>query len=524
MSQAQYDVRPRIMQIVAVLIVLNVVEAAMLRGQDDMHPTTDITVEVEFKRSHVSGGQQTGAHSISMENSSGCSQGDCGEPLMISPLLETGAIEEARRLAAVDGLTVTSYAGFITVSPVKSLYFWYFPKLSEEGPSDTNGEAPLVVWLQGGPGGSSLFGLFVENGPLGVDANLDVYVRKTSWATKYNMLFIDSPVGAGFSFTSSDDGYCTNTKHCVAGDLYSLMLQFYQLFPELASQPLYITGESYGGHYVPALAHMIHERNTEISKSNLTDGVVPLAGIAIGDGWVDPVHQIPVYPELMYNLGLVNRKQRRVVQDYCDRAVAHLRRKEYYQAFVVWDELINGDVYPYPNYFHNATGLSDYDNYLNTEPPADFGWYSKFLNQPSVRKQIHVGSLAFQNGKTCEKHLLADFHQSFAEELTTLLDSGMYKVLIYSGQLDVIISAASTEAMLFHLQWSQQDKFLDAKRSKWYADPASDSVSGYVQSTGPLTYVVLRKAGHIVPYDQPVAALDMITRFVEGTPFAKENS
>lgn len=62
---------------------------------------------------------------------SGCSQGDCGEPLMISPLLETGAIEEARRLAAVDGLTVTSYAGFITVSPVKSLYFWYFPKLSE---------------------------------------------------------------------------------------------------------------------------------------------------------------------------------------------------------------------------------------------------------------------------------------------------------------------------------------------------------------------------------------------------------
>lgn len=75
-----------------------------------------------------------------------------------------------------------------------------------------------------------------------------------------------------------------------------------------------LAGESYGGHYVPALAHMIHERNTEISKSNLTDGVVPLAGIAIGDGWVDPVHQIPVYPELMYNLGLVNRKQRRVVQ------------------------------------------------------------------------------------------------------------------------------------------------------------------------------------------------------------------
>jgi vitellogenic carboxypeptidase-like protein len=114
--------------------------------------------------------------------------------------------------------------------------------------------------------------------------------------------------------------------------------------------------------------------------------------------------------------------------------VAYIHQNEYYKAFTVWDELINGDVYPYGNYFHNVTGLNDYDNYLNTDAPGAFGYYSKFLDQPSVRRMIHVGNRPFQNGSVCEKHLLADFHVSFAEELSALLDSGLYRVLLYSGE------------------------------------------------------------------------------------------
>jgi vitellogenic carboxypeptidase-like protein len=72
---------------------------------------------------------------------------------------------------------------------------------------EENDDTPLLVWLQGGPGGSSMFGLFVENGPLVVDEKLNVHVRTNSWASKYNLLFIDNPVGAGFSFTTTPDGY-----------------------------------------------------------------------------------------------------------------------------------------------------------------------------------------------------------------------------------------------------------------------------------------------------------------------------
>ena len=91
----------------------------------------------------------------------------------------------------------------------------------------------------------------------------------------------------------------------------------------------------------------------------------------------------------------------------------------------------------------------------------------------------------------------------------------------YTGQLDVIISAASTEAMLTKLKWSGSELYRNANRTRWYAESQSDEVSGYVQSAGPLTYVVLRDAGHIVPYDQPVNALDMITRFVEDESFVE---
>ena len=76
-----------------------------------------------------------------------------------------------------------------------------------------------------------------------------VHVRNNSWASRYNLLFIDNPVGAGFSYTTDPDGYCEDTKECVAADLHAFMLQFYQLFPTLRALPLFLTGESYGGHY-----------------------------------------------------------------------------------------------------------------------------------------------------------------------------------------------------------------------------------------------------------------------------------
>merc|ERR1711937_101488 len=145
------------------------------------------------------------------------------------------------------------------------------------------------------------------------------------------------------------------------------------------------------------------------------------------------------YPGLLYNFGLVDDQELVKINEYCTSTIDLIKENEMKKAFDVWDEMLNGDVYPYPSYFKNVTGSNDYDNMLRTNAPASFGYYAPFLNQPSVREKIHVGDAIFNSGHECELHLLADFHVSFAKELSTLLDYGQYNIILYSGQLDIII-------------------------------------------------------------------------------------
>jgi len=174
------------------------------------------------------------------------------------------------------------------------------------------------------------------------------------------------------------------------------------------------------------------------------------------------------------------------------------------------------------NYFHNITGLNDYDNYMNTNAPPEFDYYAPYLNQPAVRAALHVGNARFPSDPaSCERHLLSDFMVSFVEELVTILDSHdpPYKTLIYSGQLDVIIGAALTEAFLPLVPWSGQAAYRKASKAVWRLTPHDTEVAGYARQVGNFTQVVVRAAGHIVPGDQPERALDMIERFVEGRDY-----
>ena len=261
---------------------------------------------------------------------------DVGEPLYITPLIRAGKLEEARHksrvVGAPDGPDMGE-AGFLTTDEEtgKNMFYWYFEAQSG------NKQAPLLVWLQGGPGGSSLFGLFSEMGPFALDPLLHLVARNSTWNKDYAMLFIDNPVGAGFSHTTDPEGYCKDTKQCVASNLYSLLKQFYQLHAELQSLPLYITGESYGGHYVPGIgAYIVRENQKAGSDSGF---VIPLAGIAVGDGWIDPVKQIAAYPEMMFGQGMISLAQRATIQSYCDRAIEKILVNDMTGAFDVWDKM-----------------------------------------------------------------------------------------------------------------------------------------------------------------------------------------
>lgn len=438
-----------------------------------------------------------------------------GTPLMLTEILETEGAEAAREASRVElpGSDQTSYSGFLTVNKTynSSMFYWYFPA------QDGNTSAPVLIWLQGGPGGSSLFGLFSEMGPYTLAKVGTKYValpRETTWNKHYAMLFIDNPVGAGFSYTDKDEGYCTNEEE-VAENLYSVITQFYMIYPNELKNELYITGESYGGHYVPAFAYKIHQ------MSSVPDTIaVPLKGIAVGDGWIDPVEMIPAYPDMMYNMGLIDENQRSVVQTYCSNTVDLINQGKMLDAFNEWDKFLNGDVWPYANYFHNCSGSNDYDNFLRTNAPAEFGYFGPYVNQPDIRKAIHVGNRPFQDGHTCEIHLLADFMVSMKPRLQTLLDAPQqYKIVIYSGQLDVIIGAALTERFLPTVQWSGQTDYTTAERMVWRISDSDPDVAGFVRVAKNLQQVIIIGAGHIAPHDQPQRAMNMIDRMVQNIPY-----
>lgn len=223
--------------------------------------------------------------------------GDVGEPLYLTPLIRKKLIKEAQAAAVVnlsDFPNIRSYSGFLTVDKYfdSNLFFWFFPAAFNYS------EAPVILWLQGGPGASSLFGLFAENGPFKVE-NSKLAVREESWTNTHSVLYIDNPVGTGFSFTKG--GYAQNETK-VGEHLYQALEQFFVLFPELQKNDFFVTGESYAGKYVPAVSHLIHQHNQKRQFK------INLKGLAIGNGFCDPEHQLR-YGDYLYQLGLIDSEQ-----------------------------------------------------------------------------------------------------------------------------------------------------------------------------------------------------------------------
>ncbi|XP_018027412.1 venom serine carboxypeptidase [Hyalella azteca] len=427
---------------------------------------------------------------------------DCGEPLFLTPLLKQGKIKEARNLSRVelpnDSGATHSFSGFFNVDEENGseMFFWFFPaKITPE-------VAPLLIWLQGGPGGSSLFGLFAENGPFGVDANMQLVYRNSSWSNTHNLLYFDNPVGTGFSFTTKDAGYATN-ESAVGEGLYSALLQFLTLFPELRRNELYVSGESYAGKYVPALSYTIHKHNPS------ADVKINFKGMAIGDGLCDPVTMLD-YGDFLYDVGLLDEVQRDLFRKKQVEIRSYIAKGLWQKAFITFDELLNGDTTDTPSIFTNATGLTFYYNYLTEREPDDMNFFGKYINEAEVRRAIHVGKLAFNDGKAVEQHLINDVMQSVKPWIEEILNQTQYRVMIYNGQLDIIIAYPLTRNFVESLKWRDSDAYLSAPRRIWKVD---GDVAGYVKETRNFVEVLVRGAGHMVPYDQPARAYDMINRF-----------
>ncbi|KAM3509634.1 hypothetical protein MY11210_006234 [Beauveria gryllotalpidicola] len=148
----------------------------------------------------------------------------------------------------------------------KHLFYWFFE--SRNDPSNDH----FILWLQGGPGCSGMSGLFFENGPAKITENLTVVRNPDSWNNKANVLHIDQPVSTGFSY-----GAAVNTTLAASKDIYALLSLFFQQFRGMP----------------PSISTILSHANSGIN----------LKSILIGNGYVDPYHQVPQYPDMACGRG-----------------------------------------------------------------------------------------------------------------------------------------------------------------------------------------------------------------------------
>ncbi|CAG0923240.1 unnamed protein product [Notodromas monacha] len=454
-----------------------------------------------------------------------------GEPVLLTDYISRGQIDEGRRASAVvinetviPELAVfnnqgrVTFTGFLTVNKDcdSNLFFWFVP--AKEGPES----APLVLWLQGGPGGSSLFGLFVENGPWILDSNLNLAFRYYDWTRTHSIIYVDSPVGTGFSYTNGEQCYAKNQED-VARDLSTFLSQFFLVFPEFSNQQFYIFGESSGGKSAAVLAHKITAGNSnnlggsltktgEVDMSISISKKINLAGVAIGNSLCDPF-SMSHWGNFLYGIGLIGSQDQEYFSKISNAIRDKIRENKYTIASELIDNLITGLLTPdHATYFGKVTGAEYYFNFLWYDTPPDFAYYSKFLDLPHVRRAIHVGHKVFQNSTKVQQNLLEDLSQSVHRYIESVLDSGV-KMLFYNGQLDITAAFELTQYFIHKLHWRYDAGFQAAPRDKW---KNGTEISGYIQRHRNLALALVLNAGHMVAYDQPSRAFDLLMLFTKG--------
>ena len=405
---------------------------------------------------------------------------------------------------ANDAVTVAGLPGNAGVLPVlpdgSSMFYWFFNRINGNIEQDT---VPLIMWLQGGPGCSSMCSTFFELGPLYMAQNMTPQVRQYTWANEFHLLFVDNPLGAGYSYANNDADY-VKTEAQMATNLYNLLQQLAALHPSwFTNREFYVFGESYAGKYIPTIAYKILQENQ--NSSNI---FIPLGGVGIGDGWTNPPVQATAYADFGFAAGVIDEEQREQVEVVQRNCYEHYQQgkldKSNDEANEATDMIVKF-----------GGGLNQYN--IREFGDYDFTLMDDYLNLNTTKIMLHVPTNATFRDCGSKAYDAMDL-----DEMVPVIDLLPYlfnntKVMFYNGQDDLICNASGTELYLSILQWYGLQGYLAAQKVVW---AVGGQVAGYARTYGNLTQVVVLKAGHMVPMDQPVNSLDMASRFIYNKGFA----
>ncbi|XP_074366644.1 serine carboxypeptidase-like 48 isoform X2 [Apium graveolens] len=322
------------------------------------------------------------------------------------------------------------------------------------------------------------------------------------WDKVSNIIYVDQPVGTGFSY-SSDFRDIPSNEQGVSNDLYDFLQEFYKAHPGYIENEFYITGESYAGHYIPALASRVHQGNKN------REGIqINLNGFSVGNGNTDPAIQYKAYTAFALENKLITKTDYVSINKMipkCERATkgnnacvqAYEACRGIYGSIVD----INGNINVY-----------DIRKECKGEHCYDFSRMDTFLNLTSVREVLGVQTDFISCSKTVKFAMRTDRMKDLEVGIPELLEDGI-KVLIYAGEYDLKCNWLGNSRWVHAMKWSGQKKFVGSPTVPFVVN---GSKAGEMQSYGPLTFLKVHDAGHMVPMDQPKAALKMLTRWMQG--------
>jgi carboxypeptidase C (cathepsin A) len=428
------------------------------------------------------------------------------------------------------GVTPTpQYSGYLNVDKVnvRLLHYWFVTA------ANATADTPLVLWLNGGPGCSSLDGFLYEMGPFqfsgkSFDGIPQLIDNPNSWNQAAHMLYIEAPAFVGFSYSYTPSDANTNDNR-TANDNFAALEVFFQGFPELAQQEFFIAGESYAGVYVPTLANAIRVNNAQgLSKINLKGFMVGNGCTGSAVGMCSP-KGTKIGVDYMFGVNLYSRDTHDAVYAACSSS---------------WDNpsgdcqaaLTNmgnqiGDVNMYnilgpciigdraTKRFNNQTVKFSrtpthvYNKIFTSGGPdecIDGIAAGQYLNNLVVRSAIHVlGPDRIPHWTVCTGALnyTSNIQALYPEPYLTLIDN--YRVLVYNGDHDACVPIIDNEAWTESLGLSVEQP--------WHPWLVNQQVAGYVTKyNSNFAFASIKGAGHMVPQTRPVEALAMFTRYLAG--------
>ncbi|CAJ0581455.1 unnamed protein product, partial [Mesorhabditis spiculigera] len=413
------------------------------------------------------------------------------------------------------------YSGYLTTGTNgrNRMYYWFVE--SQNQPSTD----PLLLWLTGGPGCSGISALFGEWGPFTVNSDAaTLSVNPYSWNRNASVLVLESPVGVGFSYTTDHFGVGTSDNQ-TALENWQALTGFLTAFPQYKTNDFYVTGESYGGIYIPTLVQYILDHQTDYK--------INIKGMAIGNGLLDDDLDTDGLVEFTHKHGLVDQLQWQQAQTKCCtngntddcpwstfwNGICHLFTEQ--AVNLAWRSGLN----PYNMYADcvNAQLTSRFEvdhmrkfgvkpHKLSTPPCVDESTLTTYMQRADVRKALGIPD-SVPKWEICSDAVSQGYHRQYGTmkpQVTNAVNAGL-KVMLYYGDIDMACNFLGGQRFAANLGIAQKE----SKRTY----QVNGQVGGYVSDFGQLKFVTIRGAGHLVPHDKPAVAAYILDAFINNKRF-----